>query len=89
MRIKDGFVINKVGGAYVAVAVGERADEFHALVRTNVTGAFLWECLAGNDYTPDSLADELVKEYGIDKELALSDTLKFIGQLRDGGLLDE
>ena len=89
MKLKDGFILNKVGGAYLAVAVGERADEFHALVKLNATGAFLWELLAKGEHSRDELADALVGEYGISAELALSDAEKFESALRSGGLLNE
>ena len=46
MRIKEGFVLEKVGDGYLAVAVGGRADSFSGLVRLNSTGAFLWNNLA-------------------------------------------
>ena len=59
MKLKDGFILNKVGGAYLAVAVGERADEFRALVKLNATGAFLWEQLAAGERGACELADAL------------------------------
>ena len=45
MKIKDGFVLEEVGDFYLAVAVGELAEEFRAIVRLNETGAFLWRQL--------------------------------------------
>ena len=42
MKIKDGFVLEEVGGSYLAVAVGECAGNFNGMVRLNGTGAFLW-----------------------------------------------
>jgi hypothetical protein len=89
MKLKDGFILNKVGGAYLAVAVGERADEFRALVKLNATGAFLWEQLAAGERGACELADALVGEYGITAEQALADAEKFEAALRSGGLLDE
>ena len=89
MKLKDGFVLNKVGGAYLAVAVGERADDFHALVRLNGTGAFLWNTLAERDCTREDLVLALVDEYGIGRELAERDIINFENKLRESGLLDE
>ena len=89
MRLKDGFVLNKVGDAYLAVAVGDRADEFSALIKLNGTGAFLWELLAKKDYTAEELAAALVSEYDAPTELARADVTRFLEQLRSGGLLDE
>ena len=49
MKIKDGFVLEEVGGDFLAVAVGDRATEFSAMVRLNGTGAFLWNLLSESD----------------------------------------
>ena len=89
MKLKDGFVLNKVGGAYLAVAVGDRADEFSALIKLNGTGAFLWELLAKKDYTAEELTEALVSEYDAPIELARADVMRFSEELRSGGLLDE
>ena len=55
MKIKSGFVLEKVGGGYLAVAVGARAREFSGLVRMNGTGAFLWNKLCEADMTVEEL----------------------------------
>ena len=54
MKIKDGFILNKVGSQYVVVPVGEASMERHCMIRLNDTGAFLWEQL-GADTTEDVL----------------------------------
>ena len=46
MKIKDGFIVNKVGSQHVVVPVGETSMERHCMVRLNGTGAFLWNQLA-------------------------------------------
>lgn len=89
MKIKNGFVVEKVGSRYLAVAVGERADEFNALIRMNGTGAFLWEKLSEADRAADELADILAAEYDVKRERAVKDVHAFIDTLRGAGLLDE
>ena len=89
MKLKDGFVLNKVGNSYLAVAVGERADEFHILIRMNASGAFLWRQIDGADKTADELVAALLGEYDVDKARAKVDVEKFINDLKAAGLLDE
>ena len=89
MKLKDGFVLNKVGNSYLAVAVGERADEFHTLIRMNGSGAFLWKQIDGQDKTVEELVDALLLEYDVDAERAKADVLKFAEDLKAAGLLDE
>ena len=48
MKIKDGFIMNKVGSQHVVVPVGETSMKRHCMVRLNGTGAFLWGRLAAD-----------------------------------------
>ena len=89
MKIKSGFVIEKVGNSYLAVATGKRATEFNALIRLNGTGAFLWQLLADKDRTEDELLSLMLAEYDVDESIARRDIASFRKQLSDSGLLDE
>lgn len=87
MKIKDGFILRKVAGSFVAVAVGEQAVNFNAMVTTNETGAFLWEKLK-NDTTEEELLKAITDEYDVDEETAKADISDFLQKLRDGDLLN-
>ena len=89
MKIKDGFVVEKVGGNYLAVAVGDRAEEINALIKMNSTGAYLWQLLSENDLTEAEAAGAMAREYGIDISIAERDVATFLTKLRSSGLLDE
>ena len=52
MKIKDGFMLRKVGGQYVVVALGEASRSFNGIIRLNESGKFLWEQLSA-DKTPE------------------------------------
>ena len=54
MKIKDGFMLRKVGGQNVVVAVGKASLEFNGIIRLNETGKFLWEQLKA-DITEEQL----------------------------------
>lgn len=89
MRLKSGFVLEKVGGSYLAVAVGERAEEFKVLIKLNSTGAFLWNIIAERDAGEDELVRELLSSYDVSEDVASRDVSAFAKILSDGGLLDE
>jgi hypothetical protein len=55
-------------------------------VAANGAGTVLWRALAEGT-TPDAMADELVRAYGIDRERAVADIEHFLAQLSDQGLL--
>ena len=61
MKIKKGFVLEPVGGAYIAVAVGNEATNVNALIRMNSTGAFLWELLE-KEQTAETLLAAMLQE---------------------------
>ena len=88
MKIKSGFVLEKVGGAYLAVAVGSRTKDFNGLVRMNGTGAFLWGLLADKDMTKEELLDKVLAEYDVEREQAEGDIEAFEKTLRDNGILE-
>ena len=88
MKIKDGFVLEKVGGAYLAVAVGSRTKDFNGLVRMNGTGAFLWELLSKNEMTKEELLSKVLAEYEVGEEQAMGDIDAFEKTLRDNGILE-
>lgn len=89
MRLKSGFVLEEVGGTFLAVAVGERAEELKVLIKLNSTGAFLWQKLAERDVTEADLVDALLEEYDVSRELAESSVASFVKAVCDGGLIDK
>ncbi|HEX5620180.1 MAG TPA: PqqD family protein [Solirubrobacteraceae bacterium] len=55
-------------------------------VAANGAGTLIWRALAEGT-TPEALADELVRVYGIDRARATEDIQHFLAQLTDQGLL--
>ncbi len=87
MRIKKDFTIQKVGGSWIAVAVGETSKTFHGMVRLNETGAFLWKKMTEADRTVDELVDALLAEYEVDRETATRDVENLVNRFRESGIL--
>lgn len=87
MRIKKDFTIQKVGGSWIAVAVGETSKTFHGMVRLNETGAFLWKKMTEADRTVDELVDALLTEYEVDRETATRDVENLVNRFRESGIL--
>ena len=82
MQIKRDFTIQKVGGSYVAVAVGETSKTFHGMVRLNETGAFLWNKMAEKDCAEEELVDAILAEYEVDHETVVADVHRIVETLR-------
>ena len=86
MKVKDGYILRKVAGNYIVVAVGAEAIDFNGLITTNETGAFLWEKLS-NDMTQAQLTDCLLDEYDVDSDTAAKDVDAFIKKLTEAELI--
>ncbi|MBQ2793879.1 MAG: PqqD family protein [Clostridia bacterium] len=89
MKIKNGFVLEPVGGAYIAIAVGKETNNSNALIRMNSSGAFLWNLLSEGEHTEKSLLDAMLAEYDVSEEIAARDIAAFIKKLSDAGLLEQ
>ena len=90
MRIKSGFLLEKVGEEYLAVAVGERAKEFSGFVRLNSSGAYFWNLMAENDVTAEELIASALKDFeGVTREQITGDVERLVKNLLDGGILEK
>jgi hypothetical protein len=74
MKIKNGFVLRQMCGENIVTAEGLEHINFNKLISLNATAAFLWEKVAGKEFTAEEMAQYLIEEYGIDMELALKDS---------------
>ena len=74
MKIKNGFVLREMCGENIVSAEGLEHINFNKLISLNSTAAFLWKALEGKEFTEEEMAQLLVDEYGIDMELALTDS---------------
>jgi len=45
MKIKEGFILRKVAGKHVVVAVGSASKILNGMIRLNDTGAICWDYL--------------------------------------------
>jgi len=79
MKIKEGYLINKLGDGYVVVTVGEAAKEFNGLIRLNSTGAFLWKSIQDGADTKEKLVSTLLDQFeALDEETAKNDVEEFL-----------
>ena len=88
MKIKDSYVLSEIGDSFIVVPTGADTVDLNGMITLNETGAFLWEKLK-EDKTREELADEILKEYNIDRETVLSDIDEFAEKLRSIGALCE
>ncbi len=87
-KIKEGFIIRKIGGQIMAVPTGKMTSEIHGMIILTESGELLWNAMLGGA-EEEYLADILTENYEVEREIALADVRKFISSLREQGALDE
>ena len=88
MKIKLGFVLREMCGENIVTAEGIENINFNKLISLNATAAYLWEALAGKDFTTEDMAGLLMERYGIDMELALKDSENLCNAWKDAGVIE-
>lgn len=87
-KIKEGFVLRKIGPQVMAVPVGKLTSEIHGMIALSESGDLLWKLLSdGAD--KETLVNALLDEYEIDRETAEKDTERFIENLIGQGALQK
>lgn len=88
MRIKSGYMLNKLGNQFVVVAVGDRSKEFQGMIKLNESASFLWKQLE-EGVQSDQLVAALQSEYEVNEEVARRDVEAFLAVLSQQGILAE
>ncbi len=88
MRTKKGYRLRTLGKEYILVAEGLEALGANQMISMNETAAFLWEAVEGKDFDASVLAQLLVDEYGIERELAEKDVVPLLEAWTKAGIID-
>ena len=86
MKLKEGFVTHEIDGDQIMVAVG--SADFHGLVRSNETAAFIVDCLK-TETDEDGIVNAMLAEYDAPEEVIRADVKAVIEKLRGIGAIDE
>ena len=86
MKIKEGFILRKVGSQYVAAATGKASESFNGMLRLNESGAFAFRLLQAG-ISEEELVKRLVAEYEVSEEAARADVENFLARLKEADAL--
>lgn len=82
--------MRKLGLEYIITAEGVELINFNKMIALNESAAFLWESVQDKEeFSVDTLADLLVEQYGIDRELALKDSAAVAQKWIEAGIAEE
>lgn len=89
MKLKYQFVVQKVSGKAVAVAVGRDSQKFNGMIKLNESGELIFRLLTGGNLTQQQLLEQFAQHYETTVENIQADVLEFVELLRQNDLLSE
>ena len=87
MKLKSGFVTHNYKDQQLMVAVGPKAKQFHGLVRSNQTAAFIIDRLK-QETSEEEIVAAMTEAYAVDTATAASDVHRILEQLGEIGALE-
>ena len=87
MKIKEGFILRKVGIQYVVAATGKASENFNGMMRLNESGAFAFRLLQ-EGISEEALVQRIVAEYDVGEEAARRDVENFLAALDEANALE-
>ena len=82
MKMKEAFILRKVGTQYVVAATGRASENFNGIIRLNESGAFAFRQLQAG-VTVEELVARLMEEYTVDEATARRDVDSFLAALKE------
>lgn len=76
MKIKEGFILRQLCGEYIVVGEGLAQVNFNKMLSLNASAAYLWQSVAGWEFTVEDMATLLTDKYEVTFEQALKDAGK-------------
>lgn len=88
MKLVEGFKLRKLGREYIVVGEGLKQVNFNKMISLNETAAYLWEEVAGKEFTKEDLVKLLLDRYEVDEETATKDVETLLGKWVEAGLAE-
>ena len=73
MKLKEGFILRSICGEHVVVGEGLAQVNFNKMLSLNESAAYLWEAVAGREFTKEEMVQLLLDKYEVSPERAAED----------------
>lgn len=87
--VKPGFMLRKVGKAYMVMPTGPRMKDYEGMITLNETGAFLFKESQKPEPTREKLIEACKAEYGAEDEEAAKAVDAFVLQCANCGIFEQ
>lgn len=88
VELKPGYVLRKVGQAYMVMPTGPRMKDYQGMITLNETGAFMYRLMEKQGTTEEDLQQACMKEYDATEEEANQAVDMFVRQCAECGLFE-
>ncbi len=88
MKTKKGFRLRSICGENIIVAEGIENIDFSRIISMNESSAFLWQKIAGQDFTEEDLTKYLTEEYEVDEATAKADVKALVAKWLEAGIIE-
>ena len=88
MKIKQGFILHRIGDDYIIMQDGSSNVDFSKVISLNQTSAMLWQEIENKEFDTDSVTEALTSRSDVDHESARRDAQKFIDSLDREGIIE-
>ena len=83
MKIKEGYIIKKLGTGFVVVTIGQASKDFNGMIRLNTAGAFLWQSILDGKDSKEKLVQAMLERYeDLDEATARTDLDEFLDSVK-------
>ncbi len=86
MKIREGFILRRIGDDIIVVPVGKASADFHGMIKLNSTAADIWECLA-KGLNEDEIVSAMLEKYDVTESDAQKAVSSTIDTLKNAGVL--
>lgn len=89
MKTVEGFKMRPLGKQFIIVPEGLGVVNYNKIISLNSSAAYLWESVAGKDFTVEDLKNLLLEKYDVSEEQAASDAAALAQSWINAGIVTE
>ena len=89
MKEIEGFKLRALGKEHIIVGEGLEQVNFNKMVALNSSAAYLWESVAGKEFSVEDLTDLLLEKYDVEREVAAADAASLAKSWIEAGIVSE
>ncbi len=94
MKIAKGFKLKTLQGKEgekekgVVITVGEASKKLNGVITLNETATYIFQAIESGK-SVEEMANEMLKEYEVEKDVLIADILEVVEELRKIGAIDD